>query len=189
MNPLIRYDIELFFKINGSWHTVFLDGLLPLFRNPYFWGPLYMFAVVFVLMNFRLKGFIWIAFFLLTFACTDMISASVIKPWVGRIRPCADPYLADSVRQVVRCSGLFSFVSNHAANHFGMAMFTFKTFTFIPTSWKWLLFAWAFIISYAQVYVGVHFPLDITCGGLLGCIVGAGIAWIFNRKAGLPTLA
>ena len=30
---------------------------------------------------------------------------------------------------------------------------------------------WAFAISYAQVYVGVHYPLDIIAGGLLGTII------------------
>jgi undecaprenyl-diphosphatase len=56
-------------------------------------------------------------------------------------------------------------------------------------AWRWILFAWAFAISYAQVYVGVHFPLDIACGALLGCAIGMGTAWTFNKKAGLPTLA
>jgi undecaprenyl-diphosphatase len=189
MNNLIRYDIELFFKINRQWHNSFLDWLLPLLRNQFFWSPLYLFTLVFILINFKKKGFGWIAFFLITFAITDMLSSSVIKPWVGRLRPCADPFLADSVRQVVGCGGPYSFTSSHAANHFGMAMFAFKTLLFIPLAWRWILFAWAFAISYAQVYVGVHFPLDIACGALLGCAIGMGTAWTFNKKAGLSTLA
>jgi hypothetical protein len=31
--------------------------------------------------------------------------------------------------------------------------------------------------------------LDIACGALLGCAIGMGTAWTFNKKAGLPTLA
>jgi len=189
MSTLIQQDIALFFKINGQWHTTFLDWLLPLLRNQFFWSPLYLFALVFMLINFRKKGFWWIAFFLFTFAITDMLSSSVIKPWVGRLRPCADPYLTDSVRLLVGCGGPYSFTSSHATNHFGMAMFAFNTLLFIPRMWRWLFFIWAFCIAYAQIYVGVHFPLDITCGALLGCSIGACTAWAFNKKAGLFTLA
>lgn len=189
MNSLIRYDIELFFKINGQWHSSFLDWLLPLLRNQYFWSPLYLFTVVFMVMNFKMKGWLWIGFFLINFSITDQLSSHLIKPWVGRLRPCADPHLADSVRQMVGCGGPFSFTSSHATNHFGMAMFAFSTLLFIPLQWRWLLFVWAFAISYAQVYVGVHFPLDIFCGALLGCVTGMGTAWVFNKKLGLPRLA
>ncbi len=189
MNSLIRYDIELFFKINGQWHNSFLDWLLPALRNQYFWSPLYLFTVVFVILNFKKKGLMWLAFFLINFALTDFISSSLIKPWVGRLRPCADPHLAHGVRKVVGCGGPYSFTSSHATNHFGMAMFAFITLFFIPKHWRWLLFLWAFAISYAQIYVGVHFPLDIFCGSLLGCIIGFGTAWVFNKKIGLPGLA
>jgi undecaprenyl-diphosphatase len=35
----------------------------------------------------------------------------------------------------------------------------------------WLI-AWASLISFSQVYVGLHFPLDVLCGALLGATVG-----------------
>jgi membrane-associated phospholipid phosphatase len=41
--------------------------------------------------------------------------------------------------------------------------------------WKWiapLAFLWAFSVAFAQVYVGVHFPVDVTFGAFLGCIIG-----------------
>lgn len=189
MNQLIRYDIALFSKINGQWHTPFLDWLFPLLRNQFFWSPLYLFLVVFMLLNFGKDGFRWIVFFLITFAIGDFASSSVIKPLVGRLRPCNDPMLADIIRSVVSCGSGKSFTSSHAANHFALAMFSFKTIPFVKTSWKWLFLFWALIISYAQVYVGVHYPLDITFGALLGCIVGNGTAWAFNKKNPFPVLA
>jgi undecaprenyl-diphosphatase len=41
---------------------------------------------------------------------------------------------------------------------------------------RWIkipLLLWALAISYAQVYVGVHYPVDVVAGALLGCLVGA----------------
>jgi membrane-associated phospholipid phosphatase len=64
-------------------------------------------------------------------------------------------------------------------------MFIFTTFR-KAVSPKWaFLFLWAFAISYAQVYVGVHFPFDIFSGAIVGIITGSIPAIIFNKKIGL----
>ena len=78
-----------------------------------------------------------------------------------------------------------SFTSSHAVNHFAAAMFIFTTFR-KAVSPKWAyIFVWAFAISYAQVYVGVHFPFDTICGAIVGVILGYIPAIIFNKKIGL----
>ena len=51
-------------------------------------------------------------------------------------------------------------------------MATFLVFTLGQTfkkikPWLW---AWASIIAFSQVYVGVHFPLDVVAGGILGIL-------------------
>ncbi|HRH59325.1 MAG TPA: phosphatase PAP2 family protein, partial [Chitinophagaceae bacterium] len=51
--------------------------------------------------------------------------------------------------------------------------------------WSYLFFFWAATISYGQVYVGIHYPLDIACGAILGSIIGIITAKIFNRYIGL----
>ncbi|MBX3256131.1 MAG: phosphatase PAP2 family protein [Chitinophagaceae bacterium] len=189
MNSIIRYDIALFTKINGVWHNSFLDWLCPLLRNQFFWSPLYLFLLVFMLLNFGRRGFYWILFFLATFAMADMLSSSVIKPMAGRLRPCNNPLLADTIRSLVSCGTGKSFTSSHAANHFALGMFSFRTFLFAPLFWRWSFLFWAFIISYSQVYVGVHFPLDITCGAILGCLIGGATSKLFNSRVGLAALA
>ena len=50
-------------------------------------------------------------------------------------------------------------------------------------------FAWAFLVSYSQVYVGVHFPLDVFCGAVVGYWLGFITAWFFNNKVGMLSLA
>ncbi|MBK8354776.1 MAG: phosphatase PAP2 family protein [Saprospiraceae bacterium] len=37
---------------------------------------------------------------------------------------------------------------------------------------KWLWILWALSIGFAQVYVGVHYPLDVLCGFLYGGLIG-----------------
>jgi undecaprenyl-diphosphatase len=185
-DAVLQFDYHLFFLINGKWHTTLLDALLPLFRNPYFWAPLYLFLALFAAVNFRWRGWWWMVFFVLTFALIDSSTAQLLKPFFGRARPCHNPVTGPFDRLLAHCSSGFSFPSNHAANHFGLAAFMFFTLCRPVGRWMWVAFLWAFAVSYAQVYVGVHFPLDVTGGALYGLIIGSLTAFVFNRKIGLP---
>ena len=46
---------------------------------------------------------------------------------------------------------------------------------------KWSLLVWAASVSFGQVYVGVHYPLDVICGGLLGSGIGWLGAFLYER--------
>lgn len=45
----------------------------------------------------------------------------------------------------------------------------------------YLFLFWASLIALSQVYVGVHFPLDILAGALLGMVV-AGFMYLLYQK-------
>lgn len=181
-----QIDYRLFSKMNGQWHNPFFDFVLPFIREPFVWLPLYFFLVCFAVINFKAKGWLWVLFLIINVAVSDYVSSTVIKETFFRVRPCHDPLLAHSIRFLVSyCPSSSSFTSSHAVNHFAAAMFIFTTFK-KAISPKWaFLFLWAFIISYAQVYVGVHFPFDIFCGALVGLILGYIPATVFNKKIGL----
>ena len=178
-----RFDYNLFSRMNGQWHNSFFDSFLPFIREPFVWLPLYFFLVVFVVVNFRIRGWIWVMFFIMNVIISDFVSSTLIKENFMRIRPCHDPVLSGHIRFLVSyCPVSSSFTSSHAVNHFAAAMFIFTTFK-KAISPKWaFLFLWAFAISYAQVYVGVHFPFDVFCGAIVGLILGYIPAKVFNNK-------
>jgi membrane-associated phospholipid phosphatase len=184
LKSVLQMDRSLFYYINNRWSNDVFDAVMPFIRNQYFWVPVYLFLLVFVFINFQKKVWWWALFFLATFALTDLISASVIKTLVERPRPCVDPVASETVRMLIPCSYGYSFVSSHASNHFGIAMFVFMTMKQFSNRWIWLLFAWAFVISFAQVYVGAHFPFDVVGGALLGMFIGHRTAIIFNKQFG-----
>jgi membrane-associated phospholipid phosphatase len=181
---ILEWDVALFKKINSDWANPVFDAVLPLLRNQYHWAPLYIFIIVFALLNFRVKGLWWVVFFLMTVALCDMTGTRFFKYGVERIRPCNLAELADHLRLLVPCPGGYGFTSNHAANHFGMSVFFFITFRHLFKKWTWLIFLWPMMIGYAQIYVGVHFPGDIAGGALLGLIYGCLTGWIFNKQFG-----
>jgi len=176
---LIQFDQQLFIAINKGMSNPFFDWIMPLLRNRYFWAPLYLFLIIFLPRNYGKWGWFCLAFILITFGLCDYFSASVVKPAFERLRPCNDVTLKDEINSLVSCGKGFSFPSTHATNHFGIAMFLFGTFY---SRWKWiapLAFLWAFSISFAQVYIGVHYPIDVLSGALLGCIIGYIISSVF----------
>jgi membrane-associated phospholipid phosphatase len=180
-----EWDKWLFVKFNSQWTNPVFDTVLPFIRNSVFWAPLYIFIAAFIAVNFGKKGLWWSLLFVCTVATTDLIGARIIKEAFHRPRPCQDVEFMNHVRLLLKqCSGSSSFVSNHAANHFGLASFTFLTFRGIFKKWMYVAYAWAFFIAYAQVYVGVHYPLDVLGGAVLGMTVGSITAWLFDKKWG-----
>ncbi|MCH8330324.1 MAG: phosphatase PAP2 family protein [Bacteroidetes bacterium] len=178
MQALLEFDLQLFELINQQWSNSFFDALLPYFRNKYIWAPLYIFIIVFLLVNYRNQGWKIILLSVLCVTLTDQISSSLIKPLIGRLRPCHE--LADQIRLLVNCGAGYSFVSSHAANHFGFAVLIS---IFLGEKWKWVwptALSWAVIVSYSQVYVGVHYPLDIIGGALLGAVIGWSVSRLMN---------
>ena len=53
-------------------------------------------------------------------------------------------------------------------------MFRYKWYSFIA-------FVWAALHSYTRLYLGVHFPLDIISGILLGILIGCFCFWLYQK--------
>lgn len=152
-------------------------------RNPKTWIPLYVIIAGYLLYKFGWKQVLpWILFAALAPAYGDIISSHFLKGFVDRIRPCNDITLG-YVRNIIHhCGGNGSFPSSHAVNHFALASFFYFSLKPYFKKWLWLFFVWAAVISYAQVYVGVHYPVDVVCGCLLGCAIGSSLALIYKKK-------
>jgi membrane-associated phospholipid phosphatase len=182
LESILKGDLRLFFHINGQWYNGVLDVILPFVREPFVWAPLYLFLGLFVTINYGWKGLFWILFFLLCFGVADQ-SSLFLKSAIGRVRPCRDPVVSHFARVlVVYCPMSGSFTSNHAANHFALATFCFITLKSAFRRYAWLFFVWAAIIGYAQIYVGVHYPLDVAGGAVLGMLIGLLSGSFFQRR-------
>lgn len=185
LHKLEQWDQWLFIQINNHQSNSFFDSVLPYLRIAYFWTPLYLFLLVFILTNFKSRGWWWCLFFLCTVSLCDMTSTNLFKEVFQRLRPCNDPDFFQHVRLVIdRCGGRFGFTSNHAANHFGMATFIFVTLRTVIKKWIWVAFLWAAIIGYSQVYVGIHYPFDVLGGAAIGFTFGWLLGTFFNKRFG-----
>ena len=160
--------------INRKLSHPLLDQILPWLRESILWMPLYLFLISWGLLNLGKKGVWWVAWAILTIGISDQVSSGLIKNSVARVRPCRDPDVIPYITlRLENCSGAFSFTSSHAANHFALAMFIFVSLShaFGSRFTRWF-FVWAAAISYAQVYVGVHYPFDVLGGMMVGSLCG-----------------
>lgn len=186
MQQVLQLDRQAFYYINSVWQNAVFDNILPLVRHPNFSFPLYVFLLLYMAMNYHKNVWIWILSVALLVTFTNYISSDIIKECWYRLRPCNDNTLLHPARLLLGYRPQSSsFISSHATNHFGMALFFYYTLKPYFGKKSLLFLLWAGTIAYAQVYVGVHFPLDVVCGAFVGSIFGYLAALIFNKYISL----
>jgi membrane-associated phospholipid phosphatase len=178
---LLQTDRHLFHFVNHDLANPFFDWIMPWLRHPPTWIPLYLFIIGFCAWKFKKTAVLIIVLMALSAGFADKTSAGFVKPLVHRLRPCNEPIVSKTTITRVDCGTGYSFPSTHATDHFAMAFFLIFLFY---KRWRWILLwgiLWAGSISFAQVYVGVHYPLDVFCGTLYGIFVGWLFAWLFRK--------
>lgn len=184
MNPLhgiIELDQWFFTLINVGLSNPLFDALLLWFREKWFWMPLYLFIGAYASLNYGKRGWLIILGLILVAGLSDFTSSTLIKKRVIRIRPCNDIEMVDRMQERVGCGGGYSFPSSHASNHFAAAVFLIGVFRL---KGKWpqkALLAWAGLIAFSQVYVGVHYPLDVICGAILGSLIASLVLYAWRK--------
>jgi len=181
IDHIIQFDKHLFHFINHDMGNVFFDWLMPILRNAKSWIPLYIIIIGLCLWKYKKQGIVIIIGIALSAGIADFTSAHFVKPEVHRLRPCNDPTMTDVQLRIDHCGTGYSFPSTHATDHFAMGIFLcfvlYKRWRWI---WLWAIL-WAGSISFAQVYVGVHFPVDVFVGMLYGSLVGWLISLLFKK--------
>ncbi|MEI6151584.1 MAG: phosphatase PAP2 family protein [Chitinophagia bacterium] len=184
---LEKADIALFKLINGQWTMPYFDVLMPWMRTSEHWFLFYLALVGYIFYRWGWKAWKWLLAVAITIALTDQVSSFIFKPIIHRLRPCADPSMLTQVKLLIpACPSSFSFTSSHAANHFSLAIFIFMTLQPLFKKYTYLFFIWAGLISYAQIYVGVHYPLDILAGTFIGLLMGYIGAIVYSKWMSVP---
>src|SRR5215510_10142685 len=173
LDALMVWDERTFHLLNEDWLNPVFDRLLPFItdaRN--FILPFVVAAIVIVWVG-RTRGLRFLLLAVVSVVIADAIGTHIFKHSFLRVRPCIG--LAD-VRLLVGCTNRPSFPSNHAINASVLA--TLATL-YMPRLWLPAT-ALACLVGYSRVYVGVHYPLDVLAGSVLGIVVALACSGVMN---------
>ena len=162
---LIHIDNKLLNFFNSKISNPIFDLIFPIITNQDFWTLPILGLITYLLIGRGRVGKISVLLLLIAVGLSDLISASILKPYFERLRPSHSEI--EGLILLVNKGGKYGFVSSHAANIFAAS--TILSFFYIHK--KKLCFTIAFLVSYSRVYVGVHFPGDVIFGGMLGYLI------------------
>jgi undecaprenyl-diphosphatase len=175
-------DTHLFLFINGLNHP-WLDTPFYLISQQNFWIPVYLLFLFLVFRQNGISGTLKVVVFIaLLITISDQTSVKFFKNVFERYRPCHNEVIGHLVHIVKNhCGGKFGFVSSHATNYFALSVFLITILKSLKTPFKWLILFWAVLIAYSRIYLGVHYPADVTVGGIWGSIIGFSLGKVYLK--------
>lgn len=170
LDALIEKDKALLIYLNNLGNEKW-DALWLTITNQFNWIPL--FIVILLVLAWKLgvkKTAFTLLFIVVLVAFSDQFT-NLIKNLTGRIRPCNALEMQEYLRQFSYKPGGKSFWSGHAS-----LSTTFTTFIILILRKKikyiYFLVLFPLIFGYSRIYLGVHYPVDVTVGFLSGIVLG-----------------
>lgn len=179
LETLLEHDKELFLFLNNLGGSTW-DGFWLFITNKWSSIPVYLLLLLLSLKQLGPKRTLLVVIVVtLMIVSTDQL-ANFVKNGVQRLRPCFDVdvnELMRPVRDACENRGAFGYFSAHAANSFAVAIFFTSLLRSMYVQIGIFLVVWAIFIAYSRIYIGVHFPLDVLSGVLIGSLFG----WLFTK--------
>ena len=168
LNGILNYNTALFYAVNDGMDNSVFNFIMPILTN---FGNLIAWSLVCVLI-FIFGGQYGKKVAIIGLLALFLSSAAILalKYIVAEPRP----FLVLSHVHLLTTENDYSFPSGHATASFAGAVAIGKKYSFIIKGKThkliYPLLAFAAIIGFSRVYVGVHYPLDVIFGAVIGTI-------------------
>jgi undecaprenyl-diphosphatase len=169
LSGIMNLNIELFYFINLGMDSSVLDVIMPFITN---FGSLIAWCIVCALLfvlggeNGRKVALLGLAALFISNVAVVFLKYLVVEP---------RPFLTlPNVELLVSENEIYSFPSGHTASSFAAATllglkyrlnYKGKSFRLV-----YPLLAFAAVIGFSRIYIGVHYPLDVVFGAAVGIL-------------------
>lgn len=169
LNGILHYNVVLFYLINDGMDNRTFDFIMPLITN---FGSIVAWGIVcgllFVFGGEKAKKVAILGIFALL---VSNVAVFVLKYLIAEPRP----FLAlSNVDLLVPENEIYSFPSGHTASSFSVATVIGLKYSFMVRNKRYKLIypliAFAALIGFSRIYIGVHYPLDVAFGAIVGII-------------------
>lgn len=181
IHALDQLDTGIFLYLNGM-HCAFFDNFMMLYSSRFVWIPFYASFLLVMLKNTSPRATLsCLVAIVCVVAASDQLTSALLKPMVERLRP---SNLDNPISHLVHVvddyrGGRYGFPSSHSANSWSMAVFAICLTR--RRALGLFLSAWALLMTYTRIYLGVHYPGDLLVGMLIGGAVAVGAYCAYVR--------
>ncbi len=114
---------------------------------------------------------------LISLLVAHLFNTLFLKELIDRPRPYE---VMPDVRLLIGAVSESSFPSGHAATAFASAIVVFRRETGFL---RWSVLVAAILMAFSRLYIGVHYPLDVLAGALIGTLIALLVTWLGPKAA------
>lgn len=178
LEKILQWDRETLIYLNCLGIEEY-DHFWSTVTNIYTWIPLFLFFFILVFWKFPRKDAIYISLTVISLIIFILVATDVTKGFFERLRPNNNTEI-NSIIRILKNPSTFSFFSGHAASSFSittvLVLFLRRRF-----KWVWLFYLWPLLFALSRIYVGVHYPVDIIVGALVGVCTAFAFYNLYTR--------
>ena len=178
LDTIIQKDKELLIYLNNLGSEQW-DSFWLIITNQFAWIPLFLLVFYLVIKSFGWKqgGFMILSMIILV-VFSDQFT-NFIKNSVERLRPNNDPEIKHLLRIFIEPQS-YSFMSGHATTS---TFFSVFVILLLKEKYKhiYLILLFPIFFAYSRLYLGVHFPIDIFVGIVIGALFANLYFYLFKK--------